>query len=70
VVVTKVCKKLGMVKIWLPRYANNQICRAVAFLHADAGSDQMVIHKNMFVIRATDDSTHILNAKRFVPKIW
>jgi Holliday junction resolvase-like predicted endonuclease len=68
--VKKFVKKLGLVKNWLPRYANNQIYGAMAFLHADAGADQMVVNKNMFAIRATGDSAHILNSKGFIPKVW
>lgn len=63
-------KKLDQAKIWLKQYANTPIYGAMAFLHADAGAEQMVIKQNLFAIRATGDSASIVNTKGFAPRVW
>lgn len=62
--------KLNAIKTWLPRYANNTIYGAMAFLTADAGSETMAENLGLIVIRATGDSAVIVNEKGFKPRCW
>jgi Holliday junction resolvase len=62
--------KLNALKTWLPRYANNTIYGAVAFLTADAGSEVMAEKLGLIVIRATGDSASIVNQQGFKPRGW
>ena len=62
--------RLDKFKVWLPRYANNRIYGAVAYLTADAAADTMAEKRGLFVIRATGDSASIINAKDFLPRGW
>lgn len=62
--------KLEHFKQWIPRYANNRVYGAMAWLVADAGAETMVLKKELFGIRATGDSAHILNPEPFTPREW
>jgi len=62
--------KLDRFKQWLPRYANNRIYGAMAWLSADAGAEAMVINRGLFSIRATGDSAAIQNDPAFAPRAW
>lgn len=62
--------KLGQIKRWIPRYADNRIHGAVAWLTADAGAERMAENKGLFSVRATGDSASIQNAPNFVPRAW
>jgi Holliday junction resolvase-like predicted endonuclease len=62
--------KLDQFKGWLPRYANNQVYGAMAYLTADAGAEMMAENRGLFVIRATGDSASIINAEGFRPRGW
>jgi hypothetical protein len=62
--------KLGQIKRWIPRYANNRIHGAMAWLTADAGAERMAENKGLFSIRATGDSAAIQNDPGFAPRAW
>jgi len=62
--------RLDRLKRWIPRYANNRIYGAMAWLIADAGSEQMVEKRGLFSIRATGHSASIQNAPTFTPRNW
>ncbi|MGH8552099.1 MAG: hypothetical protein ACRESZ_14220 [Methylococcales bacterium] len=68
--VTQFVDKLDAFKTWLPRYANNTIYGAMAFLTADASSDTMAERLGLIVIRATGDSATIVNQEGFKPRSW
>lgn len=63
-------EKLQAFKSWLPRYANNTIYGAMAYLTADASSDTMAEKLGLIVIRATGDSASIVNQQGFKPRSW
>ena len=62
--------KLDHFKQWLPRYANNRIYGAMAWLCADAGAEAMLANRGLFSIRATGDSAAIQNDSTFAPRAW
>ena len=62
--------KLDHLKGWIPRYAQNRIYGAMAWLSADAGAEAMVANRGLFSIRATGDSASIQNAPAFAPRAW
>ena len=62
--------KLNRFKEWVPRYANNRVYGAMAWLTADAGAEQMAINRGLFSIRATGDSAVIQNDGGFAPRAW
>jgi len=63
-------RKLDQFKQWLPRYANNRIYGAMAWLSADAGAEAMLAKRGLFSIRATGDSAAIQNERDFAPRAW
>ena len=63
-------KKLAVFKRWSPRYDNTVVYGAVAYMRADEGTAGFAQKKGLFVIRATGDSAHIINAPNFKPKVW
>jgi Holliday junction resolvase len=62
--------KLDHLKDWIPRYAQNRIYGAMAWLTADASAEAMVIKRGLFSIRATGDSASIQNDPAFTPQAW
>ncbi len=62
--------KLDHMKGWIPRYAQNRIYGAVAWLTADAGAESMAENRGLLSIRATGDSASIVNAATFRPRTW
>ncbi|WP_006788083.1 hypothetical protein [Thiorhodospira sibirica] len=62
--------KLDHMKGWIPRYAQNRIYGAVAWLTADAGAEIMAENRGLLSIRATGDSASIVNAATFRPRAW
>jgi predicted GIY-YIG superfamily endonuclease len=62
--------KLSQFKTWLPRYTDNTIHGAVAYLQADASAVTMAERRGLLVIRATGDSAAIVNSRGFKPKAW
>lgn len=63
-------KKLPHIKTWLKEYADNTLYGAMAYLSADAGSEQMAQQRGLFVIKATGDSALIENPLDFIPTIY
>ncbi|MBK9256305.1 MAG: hypothetical protein IPM42_12525 [Saprospiraceae bacterium] len=61
-------EKLKNVKRWLQEYKNYTVYGAIAFLKADSGSEVFAENEKLFVIRATGNSTSIINKSDFVPK--
>ena len=68
--VKKFLGKLDQLKKWMPRYAQNRIYGAMAWLTADASVEAMVIKRGLFSIRATGDSASIQNDPAFTPRAW
>lgn len=62
--------KLDHLKDWIPRYAQNRIYGAMAWLTADASAEAMAIKRGLFSIRATGDSASIQNDPAFTPQAW
>jgi len=62
--------KLEAFKGWIPRYAGNTVHGAMAYLTADANAETMAERRGLFVIRATGNSAHVVNAKGFRPRGW
>ena len=63
-------ERLRQMKPWIPRYAQNRIYGAVAWLTADAGAERRVENRGLFSIRATGHSASIQNAPTFTPRAW
>ncbi|MCF8301769.1 MAG: hypothetical protein K9I94_00735 [Bacteroidales bacterium] len=63
-------KKLDKLKNWIPRYSENIVYGAVAFLTEDSGCSKMAEGKGLFVIKATGNSSSIINKKDFKPKVY
>ncbi len=59
--VSRFIAKLNCMKPWIPRYTNNRIYGAVAWLTADAGAEQMAMKRGLLSIRATGNSAFIQN---------
>ncbi|NNJ84946.1 MAG: hypothetical protein HKP13_08455 [Gammaproteobacteria bacterium] len=68
--VRKFIDKLKDAKHLMPRYRNNVIYGAVAWLQADAGADEMAVKQRLFSIRAVGDSASITNAPNFEPRVF
>ena len=61
-------KNLKLFKKMLPvEYGDKKVYGAVAFLTAHSGSDKYAESKKLFVIRATGNSSSIVNASDFKP---
>ncbi len=63
-------EELQEIKNVLPKYKNNNIFGAVAYLKEDGGAKKMAINNKLFVIRATGSSASIENKADFIPKAW
>lgn len=63
-------KKLQIFKQIMPKYKDNKIYGAVAFLSTASNSEIMAEEKGLLVIRAADSSASIVNSIDFVPKRW
>ncbi len=62
--------KLQQMKQWLPRYADNTIYGAMAWLQADAGAEEQVKNQGLFSIHATGSSAAVVNSADFRPRAW
>jgi predicted transcriptional regulator len=62
--------KLRQVKKWYPKYRDNDILGAMAYLKAEAASGKMAENKGLFVICATGSSACIINPPGFKPKAF
>ena len=58
-------RKVWKAKQYLPRLKDNVIYGAVAFITAESGSDVLAEKMGFFVIRATGNSSAIINKKDF-----
>ncbi|NCA84011.1 MAG: hypothetical protein EOM83_00375 [Clostridia bacterium] len=63
-------KKVWKAKRYMPEYADKKIYGGVAFITADSASDRMAEKIGFFVIRATGNSSSIINTKDFKPKAF
>ncbi|EIC23666.1 hypothetical protein [Thiorhodovibrio frisius] len=68
--VRKFIERMNAFKTWLPRYADNRLYGAMAWLTADAGAENMLLNQGLFSIRATGDSAQIVNSTDFTPRAW
>ncbi len=59
--------KLNKAKEWMHDIKNNKVYGAMAYLVADSSSDTMAVNKGLFVIRATGNSSSIVNNEGFKP---
>nr|VFK38239.1 MAG: Uncharacterised protein family UPF0102 [Candidatus Kentron sp. SD]VFK44317.1 MAG: Uncharacterised protein family UPF0102 [Candidatus Kentron sp. SD]VFK79304.1 MAG: Uncharacterised protein family UPF0102 [Candidatus Kentron sp. SD] len=62
--------KLHDTRVLMPRYRENIIHGAMAWLQADAGAEKMAINRGLFSIRAVGDSASILNGPDFEPRAF
>nr|VFK13489.1 MAG: hypothetical protein BECKFM1743B_GA0114221_102823 [Candidatus Kentron sp. FM] len=60
--------KLDNARNWMPRYRDNIIHGAMAWLQANAGAERMAANKGLFSIRAVGDSAVVTNEPDFEPK--
>nr|VFK08040.1 MAG: holliday junction resolvase (hjc) [Candidatus Kentron sp. FM] len=60
--------KLKNAKNWMPRYGDNIIHGAMAWLQANAGAERMAANNGLFSIRAVGDSAIVTNEPDFEPK--
>ena len=62
--------KLNEAKFFMPEYKNMNILGGMAFLKAEAGSERQAENQGLFVIRATGNSSSIINKSDFEPRIF
>ena len=62
--------KLKNAKTLMPRYRDNVIYGAMAWLQANAGADRMVINRRLFSIQAVGDSARLVNDADFTPRVF
>jgi hypothetical protein len=63
-------KKLWKAKTYMPEYHDKIIYGAVAFITAEGASDRMAEKQGFFVIRASGNSSFIINQDDFKPKAF
>ena len=63
-------EKLWKAKQYMSEYKSKTIYGAVAFLTADGASDRMAEKMGLFVIKATGNSSSIINNSDFKPKAF
>jgi len=63
-------EKLWKSKRYMPEYSDKNIYGGVAFIIAEGASDRMAEKLGFFVIRATGNSSSIVNGKGFKPKVF
>ena len=62
--------KLNKFTTWKPKYKDDKMYGAVAYLKAHHSSIKYAEKQGLFVIRATGSSASIINKKNFKPKIF
>ena len=62
--------ELAHVREWIPRFADNRILGAVAYLQQTGAAATLAATRGLFVIRATGSSASIVNAPSFQPKTF
>nr|VFK21673.1 MAG: hypothetical protein BECKLFY1418C_GA0070996_10999 [Candidatus Kentron sp. LFY] len=60
--------KLKNARTWMPRYRDNSIYGAMAWLQTNAGAEKMVENRGLFSIRAVGDSASLANHADFMPR--
>ena len=68
--VKRFIEKLKDAKNLMPRYKDNQIIGAIAYLRAEEESETFAQKQKLFAIRATGDSAAIVNSPDFEPRIF
>ena len=63
-------KDLKAFKSLRPKYQDNNIIGAVAYLTDEGDASKMAQNKGLFAIRATGSSSNIINLPDFTPKYW
>jgi len=63
-------KDLKLFKSMRPKYSDNKIIGAVAYLTDHGNASQMAQNKGLLAIRATGSSSSIINLPDFQPKYW
>ncbi len=63
-------EKLWKAKQFMPEYNDKQIYGAMAFVIAEGASERMAENQGFFVIRATGNSSSIVNKNSFKPKAF
>jgi Holliday junction resolvase len=63
-------EELSQVKIWLHEYKDYKVYGAVAFLKSNEESTKFAERQGLFVIKATGDSSRIINQEDFKARIW
>ncbi|MCX6277862.1 MAG: hypothetical protein NT004_07180 [Bacteroidetes bacterium] len=63
-------EKLWKAKTYMREYHDKIVYGAMAFITADGSSDRMAEKQGLFVIRATGNSSSIINHKDFKPKTF
>ena len=61
---------LSNFKEFFPRYKNETLYGAMAFLKAESKSDMLAEENGLFIIRATGDSAQLVNQADFKPKVF
>ena len=61
---------LKLFKKIFPKYKDNKVYGAVAYLVADSSSEKYAENKKLFVIKATGSSASIVNEKSFRPRAF
>jgi Holliday junction resolvase len=63
-------EELSQVKIWLHEYRDYKVYGAVAFLKSNEESTKFAERNGLFVIKATGDTSRIINQKDFIARVW
>ena len=63
-------KKLKVFTSWRPEYRGKRVYGAVAYLRSGESSSNYAEKQGLFVIRATGNSSSIINKKGFKPKVF
>ncbi|NLO19373.1 MAG: hypothetical protein GX121_05780 [Ignavibacteria bacterium] len=63
-------EKLGSFRNLFPRFSEENIFGAVAFLRDEASAAKYAQKKGLFIIKATGDSASVVNSENFKPKNW
>ena len=66
--VTDFHEKLWKAKTYMPEYKDKIIFGAVAFITSEGSSDRMAENQGFYVIKATGNSSSIVNSDDFEPK--
>jgi len=61
---------LANIRDLLPKYKDKNIFGAVGYITEEGASTVFAQKKGLYVIRATGDSSSIINAEDFKPKCW